>query len=95
MPVLIFVLLASLGALYMVAFLTVLWRDGSDLNPRHHSYSAPASGAGDLYPLSGVPGRGGAPVARKIFTMPLVTPTVSARHYSATEKPGRVQARSR
>lgn len=91
MPVLIFVTLASLGALFMVKFLTALGRDGS----RRHTYSAPTCDADDLlYPISVMSGRRGSPLSRKILTMQLATPTVSARR-TAAENSGRVEARSR
>lgn len=96
MPVLIFVTLSSLGALFLVRFLTALWRDGSDLTPRRHTYSAPAYDADNLlYPISVVSDKRGSPLSRKILHMPLVKPMLSTRHHSATEKPGRVQAGSR
>jgi len=96
MPVLIFVMLASVGALFMVMFLSALWHDGSETKQRRQTYSNWKMGEAHdlLYPLTGVTDRRGPPVPTKTYTMQLGTPGRSARYRTAA-KPGRVQVGSR
>ena len=96
MPVLIFVMLASLGALFMVMFLTALYHDGSDKKQRRQTYSNWKMGDAHYLrdPLTGVSDRRGSPVPTRTFTMQVVTPRRSV-WYRTAEKPGRVQVGSR
>ncbi len=67
MPVLIFVMLASLGAFFMVMFLTALSQDRSDANRGGHTYCTKRKGDARplLYPLSGVADSHGSLVSTK------------------------------